>query len=243
MQLEEVIGRVDALYPNPYPREQKLRWCRDVSEGLRQTVGRLYAEADYVWDGALTLPPGVSFSDVEAVFVDGTRVEKVDERTFRDGSIRDGAPVRIVYLLHPDDCILQLSGTITTVDGDAGAVTLPDGADAGALLLQPDEAATLAYGGAVYDVTIAGVAEADGAVTVTVAGSGLPAATDADAVLQSDCHTLYIDYVCAQIAFYQNDLYDYNKFVTAYNEKRKGYANAYKRTNPLAQHKSFRNVW
>lgn len=53
---------------------------------------------------------------------------------------------------------------------------------------------------------------------------------------------LYADYVCAQIAFYQNDLSDYNKFITMYNEKLRDYAIQYIKTAPVTERR-FENLW
>lgn len=54
---------------------------------------------------------------------------------------------------------------------------------------------------------------------------------------------LYVDYVCGQIAFYQNDLSDYNKFITMYNEKLSDYAVRYTRTAPQVDGRGYQNLW
>lgn len=73
----------------------------------------------------------------------------------------------------------------------------------------------------------------------------------AESVVDPECATemgapydgLYVDYVCAQIAFYQDDLSDYNKFLTMYNEKLTEFAVSYQRTAPVVSGRGYRNLW
>ena len=55
--------------------------------------------------------------------------------------------------------------------------------------------------------------------------------------------SMYIDYVCAQIAFFQNALSDYQKFMMMYNEKLSEFAAEYRRTAPVVEGRGFKNLW
>ena len=42
MELRKVIEAADALCPNPYTQEEKLRWCDEVSAGIRREIKKVY---------------------------------------------------------------------------------------------------------------------------------------------------------------------------------------------------------
>ena len=55
--------------------------------------------------------------------------------------------------------------------------------------------------------------------------------------------SMYIDYLLGKIAFYQNDLEEYNKHMSEYNAKLEDYAKWYKQTAPLVEGVRFRRKW
>ena len=66
---------------------------------------------------------------------------------------------------------------------------------------------------------------------------------DAETEMGAPYDSLYVDYVCAQIAFYQNDMNDYSKFIGTYNEKLMEFARSYQQTAPLVQGRGYCNLW
>lgn len=53
--------------------------------------------------------------------------------------------------------------------------------------------------------------------------------------------SMYIDFVCAQIAFQQNDAAEYNKFIGAFNDKFTAYKNHYGSNAPASAPRQFEN--
>ncbi len=182
MKITEVLERVDSLYPNPYTAEEKVRWCYDVSCGIRDNILKLYNTREQVIKSEgeqILLPVGVKFWDVDSVFINGKKVKKVDARSFSGHGLKVGDVVRVVYKTLPDP--------FSVVDGVV------------------DEACM----------------------------------TEVDAPYDG----LYVDYVCAQVAFYQDDLDDYNKFITMYNEKLHDFAVKYRQTAPIIDGRGYKNLW
>ena len=176
MKINEVLEKVDTLYPNAYTEEEKLRWCYDVSCGIRRNVMTLYDESKYTVaeDGeALVLPVGVSMMDVESIFVNDRRENKLDYRSVSGSNLQKGDEIRLVYKSIPQ----------------------------------------------MYD--------------------NLEAETE----VPSPYDSLYIDYVCAQISFFQNALSDYQKFMMMYNEKLSEFAAEYRRTAPVVEGRTLKNLW
>lgn len=182
MLIAEVLERVDALYPNTYTNEEKVRWCYDVSCGIRDSIVKVYRVRTQTIekDGDLVLmPDGINFSDIDSVYVNGLPVGKVDGRSLAGGPLPAGSEVRVVYKVMPEP--------YSIADGD----------------IDPDVRTEME---APYD-------------------------------------SLYVDYVCAQIAFYQNDMADYNKFISMYNEKLLEFAKHYQQTAPVVQGRGYYNLW
>ena len=182
MKISEVLQQADSLYPNPYTTEEKVRWCYDVSCGIRDNILKLYGEREQVIQNGeeqILLPEGVRFWDVDSVFINGKKVKKVDARSFSGRGLKAGDVVRVVYKTLPDPFVVT-----------------------------------------------------DGVVDETCM-------TEVDAPYDG----LYIDYVCAQIAFYQDDLSDHSKFITMYNEKLHDFAVKYRRTAPVIDGRGYQNLW
>ena len=84
MELRKVIETADALCPNPYTQEEKLRWCGEVSAGIRREIKKVYdtIETTVTGSGELELPDDISFEDIEMAYLDGKRLDKLDFRNF-----------------------------------------------------------------------------------------------------------------------------------------------------------------
>lgn len=64
---------------------------------------------------------------------------------------------------------------------------------------------------------------------------------DLETVCDAPFDSMYIDYVCAQIAFQQNDVDEYNKFISSYNSKFYAYKNVCGANSPISARKDFVN--
>lgn len=64
---------------------------------------------------------------------------------------------------------------------------------------------------------------------------------DIKTVCNAPWESMYVDYVCAQIAFQQNDAEEYNKFIGAFNDKMSGYKSFYGSNSPASVPRKFKN--
>lgn len=54
---------------------------------------------------------------------------------------------------------------------------------------------------------------------------------------------MYIDYVCAQMAYHQNDLSDYEKYIQTYNVRFESYKKWHGSNSPVSDRKNFVNLY
>ena len=54
---------------------------------------------------------------------------------------------------------------------------------------------------------------------------------------------MYIDYVCAQMAYHQNDLADYEKYIQTYNVRFESYKKWFGSNSPVSDRKNFVNLY
>ncbi len=64
---------------------------------------------------------------------------------------------------------------------------------------------------------------------------------DIETVCGAPFESMYIDYVCSQIAFQQNDAVEYNKFIGAFNDKLAAYKAFYGSNAPSSVSRQFGN--
>lgn len=67
--------------------------------------------------------------------------------------------------------------------------------------------------------------------------------TEVDTICAAPHDNLYVDFLCAQIAFYQNDLADYNKFIGSYNQRLADYERVVTEKLPKQPENVFKNLW
>ena len=94
MRLLKAIEMADRLCPNPYTQEEKIRWCEEVTAGIRRDVKKVYNTLTYHLSGEekVELPDGLVFENVEAAYLDGEPLSKVDTAPLQRNSacLRDG---------------------------------------------------------------------------------------------------------------------------------------------------------
>ena len=182
MKIADVIDKADRWQPNVFDLKDKLDWCYEVTRDLMlDNPEFLSATKTVASDGGIVpLPEGVLYSDVEEVYVNGGRVERLDERTMEDAQLKRGDQVYVVYRYFPPVYALSDDGEV------------------------PEDLETVC--GAPFD-------------------------------------SMYIDYVCAQAAFQQNDAEEYNKFISAYNAKFYAYKNFCGANSPVSVRKGFVNYF
>lgn len=241
MTIEEVIKRADDLYPNHYERSRKLEWCYEVTATAAETVTKLYescimqgGQEEYI------LPPNISIEDVRYVYADGRKLVKTDERSFFDMIPKNTKEVRVVYKVR----LVPYRDIAThgTYAFGSDRITVPRHE-----LMIGDN----------LNVTVDGetincnVLDLDGNDVITGDDTFTAGEKEADIVLAVTDETLapppydsmYVDFVIGKIAYYQNDMEEYNKQMTAYNDKLYEYSRWYKQTNPIDKSLRFVGTW
>lgn len=241
MLITEVLQKTDSLYPNHYSREQKLDWCYEVTAAIAETVNKVYdvytmlgGQEDYF------LPPNILMEDIRHIYVDGRKYTKVDNRSFCEMIPKNAKEIRIVYKrrwLPYREIVLEDTYTFGTdrilvpehdfIIGDNLNVTI-DGQtiNCNVLDLEGDDVITK------DDTFTAGEKRAK--IELVLLDETIP---------PPPYDSMYIDYVIGKIAYYQNDMDEYNKQMTAYNDKLYDYSLWYKQTNPIDQSLRFVNKW
>ena len=67
--------------------------------------------------------------------------------------------------------------------------------------------------------------------------------SEAETLCRAPHDNLYVDFLCAQIAFYQNDLADYNKFIGSYNQRLADLEKVIAEKAPKQPENVFKNLW
>lgn len=241
MTIEKVLQSVDNLYPNHYSKQQKLDWCYEVTANVAETVNKVYdtytmpgGEEDYY------LPPGILLEDVRYIYVDGRKCAKVDDRSFRDMIPKNAKEVKVVFKRRWTPYReIHLNGTYTfgtdritipghdfTIGDNLNVTIEGETTNCNVLDLDGDDVITK------DDTFVAGEKQAE--IELVLSDETLP---------PPPYDSMYIDYVIGKIAYYQNDMEEYNKQMTAYNDKLYDYSFWYKQTNPTDQSLRFTNKW
>ena len=247
MLIDEVISRVDALYPNLYTRAEKLAWCYELTALIYAEYKKLYSTLVLMKGEGEPLPPEILSEDIVEVRAKGRRYFKTDNRSFLDIAFPEGE-IEVVYRFRPPVYAEEeYSGTYTlgneTKDGkERGALTA-----LGALFRVRD----------VIEIDIGGEKEHREVVEVSgdtyyfyepflrtgeIAAS-LKKVLKEETPMPAPYDSMYIHYLLGKIAFYQNDLQEYNKHMIEFNNELDSYAKWYKQTNPLVHGVRFKNLW
>ena len=242
MKLTEVIRRAKELYPHHYTDEEVLSWCWELTGEIYDKYKKLYTSVEWVapdkesQTDEFVLPPGILWEDVEAVYADGRKLAKVDERSFCKEYA--GKQVKIIYRLRPEPYV-----TPVLTEGSEGEFAVAGNTITieAAVQFVPGERLDIWRGDGeakrytVFD-KVGYVYTLDSEISTD--GEGLYAVQkvlDAVTPVPPPHDMMYIDYVLAKVVYYQNDLEGYNKHMAMVNAHMSDYAYWYKQTNPIRQ--------
>lgn len=249
MKLTEVVQRAKELYPHHYTDEEALSWCWELTGEICDKYKKLYDTVE--WEApdkesqtdAFVLPPGILWEDVEAAYADGRKLAKVDECSFcREYA---GKRVKIVYRLRPEPYVMPVLTEETEGEFAVAGSTITIEA---AVQFAPGERLDIWRGdGEKGRYT---VFDRDGYVytldkDINTSGSGLYSVQkvlDAVTPVPPPYDMMYIDFLLAKVAYYQNDLEGYNKHMAMVNSRMNDYAYWYKQVGPIRQTR-FLHVW
>lgn len=257
MELLQVISTADALCPNPFSREEKLRWCDEVSSAIRREIKKIYNTIETRVNGPeeLVLPDDIDFTDIETAYVNGKLMDKVDFRSFADGTVPKGvsfpATIRLVFLTRAMPVrYVNLKGCFDVSENfiKLENVDLYPG-DCIEWVLLPDPDAEPDWSGAnrtyIIDQVYDGLVVEENTFTPQ---TGAPLAIrrvidDLTEIDELPYESMYIEYLLAKMALYQRDYTAYSAHTTQYNLLWEGLRRDYKTRAPMNTVSGLRNYW
>lgn len=257
MELLQVIKAADALCPNPFSQEEKLRWCDEVSGAIRREIKKIYNTVEVRANSQeeLELPDDIDFADIETAYVNGKLMDKVDFRSFADGTVPKGisfpATIRLVFLTRAMPVrIVNIKGNFDVSENfiKVADVNLYPGDCIEWVLLsdsneEPDwEKANRTY---IVDQVYDGLVVEENAFTPQ---TGAPLAIrrvidDMTEIDELPYESMYIEYLLAKMALYQRDYVAYSAHTTQYNLLWEGLRRDYKTRAPMNPVSGLRNYW
>lgn len=257
MELMKAIETADALCPNPYTLEEKLRWCHEVSSSLRREIKKIYdvIETSATPCGNTIIPDDIAFEDIECAYLNEKYMNKLDFRNFAAGNMSGcslpGGRLKIVYLTHPEpvrDIVVKgefdLSENYITmeeppfIEGDYIQI-----AELEDIKSEPDFETEKTF--VVLEVTHEGIL-IDGNSLEPRTKSTLAIRRIIDDMTEIDeapYDSMYVEYILAKMALYQRDFTGYNAHMVQYNQLFDGLRREYKTRAPLNPLASFKNYW
>lgn len=275
MYINEVIRRVDRLYPNEYTTAEKYDWCDDLSAMLCQEYIRKYdavtLKADL--DGTYLLPEGVTFEMIDKVRAKGNVIEKLDFRSFgiepMYGRHRQfyipsrcggGDEIEVVYLRRSEpirDTVIECNAEFRIIPNEDGYCTVKyigSGLAAGdtvnirvidkSITIVDEETGKQTYvAHSVKNVPILKIGM-DGdqfilyvpvgsisdlrptkpsGVNVFSGESTIERVITDETVCDAPYDMMYVDYVLAQIFYYQRNYPSYNQHINLFNQRLEAY--------------------
>lgn len=256
---QHVIDTVDRLKPNAYTGEDKLSWISDVETKIRTEIIKTFGSAyiDIV-PGVSTyqLPTGVTYHDIEYVFLDGKKIDKLIFASIGDTniSVNANSPKRLqlYYLLkYPRFRYIEYVSDEDTIE------------------FETDKIITT---GKVFNefftgdrIIISGCTENEENNKETVILSGVDTVIDVEEntfvageepevitikrvlddylIVPQPYDKIYKEYVMAMIDFNNREYESYNNAMAMYNYTLNALQTWYKQRSPINQFSRIRNIW
>jgi hypothetical protein len=260
---QELIDTVDRLKPNAYSTEDKLNWISDVDSSIRATIMKYYGSATITTIPSTTiysLPAGVNFEDIEYVFFNNKRVDKLDFRNIGlngyAGNININSnrsvTITIYYLIrHPryryveyvsePNSITFGTNFIETTGaefnkfftGDTikiSGCTVNEGNNKQAVILSGVDTKM-----EFEDDTFTAGAETAAITIIRVLNDNL--------IVPEPYDKMYKEYLFAMIDFHNREYESYNNNMIMYNATLEAFTNWHKQRSPINVYSKITNIW
>ncbi len=252
MELIKVVEKADKLFPNPYTLEEKISWCDEVSAGIRREIKKIYdiIETTLPVSGEVILPDDISFEDIEVAYINNSPISKVDFRSFIDKKeYTSPGKLRLSILTkHKPTRFITINGNFDVGEnfinmenspfcvGDLIEWVEDDGTEP-----NWENAASSYVIDYVYNELVleAGSFEEETSLPLTIRR----VITDTTEIEELPYESMYVEYILAKIALYQQDYTTYNAHMTQYNFLYDQLKRDYKNREPLNNLSSFRNYF
>ena len=244
MYIYDVLKMCNTLCPNEYTDTEKYNWCDEVSSMIMQEHLKKYDKVtiEPESDGAYLLPEGVTFEMVDRI-IDG--VKEVDKTDFRSYGIeyyygqrgrfilpernRVRGTIDVIYLVQHEpirNIIINDTFTFksngfylpnpTLVTGDSINMTIGETVLENVAVLSVDIDDEMKFFVTVPDGTFADLLS--GASQKDMECKIRRNVTD-KTVCPAPYDRMYVDYVNAQICYYQRDFDTYNQHMNLFNQR------------------------
>lgn len=246
MYINEVIRRCDAYCPNEYSLREKYAWCDDLSAMLTQEHDRRY-EAVRIkkdLDNTYLLPEGITYEMIDSILYRGRKIKKYDWRSYEikylymprqrifipEGCCGISGDIEVVYI-KPHEPIRDtvIEGEITfTKNGfyySGGGLKAGDSVNIKTADTEIDNVPIMSA--EMQDEYNKFFAETIEGVTDKLLGGGSQKAIQCtikrivteETICPAPYDLMYVDYVMAQVCFYQRDFGTYNRHMANYNQR------------------------
>lgn len=240
MTIENLLELIDSLSPNTCSREQKLYWYNLCESILYEKARKTYKFIETTAVGSIVkLPDGYSSEDIEAVYVNGKIMDKLD--------LRSGFPVKKDGIQKIGVVLKERHFEIKTAEYE------------GDIFFNGDTITMEGHNFNAGDKLIIECPVFTGNVTViNVNGDKLfvnkpfeindcygkaVKSLDIEVMARAPYDKLYIDYILAQIDYYNKDYEGYNNNSYLFNELLDEYIRKNVQNSPGAKHKQIKNLW
>lgn len=250
MLINEAIARADALLENEYTTEEKYHWCDVVGAELMASGKKVFKKADIMRakDGFFLLPQDCCYDMIEKIMFRNREIHKLDMRRFGvhhkflKGFYyihfpRDIDKITVVYRVPYKnirrytikDIIIQPSSAnadtfkttrdIPILPGDI--ITVTAGTDKSLIHIM-ERSATLTEND---DMELTFTCGSGELISIPNKSAEISRIVTDHTVCMAPFDEMYIDYLCAQTAFFQRKFDVYQQFISRYNTRMKEYIN------------------
>ena len=254
MKLLHAIDMADSLCPNAFTLEEKLRWCEEVTAGIRRDIKKVYTSIETTAGGGKDIdwPDNFTFEDLELAFWNGTPMDKLDLRSFLADPSQFSTPgkLRLVFLEQPQP-VRQIA-VQGEFDLSENFIKMPDSPfEAGDFLewvalpakdaepdwSNPNSCCVIdrVYDGLLFDEDIF--------IPQTAAPLALRRIIDDCTEEDIPYDSMYVEYLLAKMALYQHDYSAYGAHMAQYNNLYDTLRRDFKSRNPLSTMAGFRHYW
>ncbi len=240
MTIENLLDMVDTIAPNSCSRKQKLYWYNQCESIICEKARKSYRYIETYGAGSvIKLPDGYSSEDIEVIYIDGKIADKLD---FRSGITQTSGKERKIGVVlkehHNEIKLNQYEGDIY-FNGEE--ITMEDhNFNVGDKLLIESPVFT-------GEVTVMGIS-GDKLFTnqifdVNDCNGKAEKCLDIEVMARAPYDKLYIDYILAQMDYYNKDYEGYNNNSFLFNELLEEYIRKNAQKAPGTKHKQVVGIW
>ncbi|MBQ3054271.1 MAG: hypothetical protein IJC89_05150 [Clostridia bacterium] len=241
MTVEKILAMVDSLAPNNCTKEQKLYWFNQCESIIKEKAIKSYKYIETEFTGGIVkLPEGYTSWDIEAVYINGRLIDKLDFRSGFTGKFsKEKEKVGIVLKERHEEI------TETTYEGDiyfnGDKITMNshkflvgDSIDIESVLFTGRVTVLGSNGDDIYVNHTFDINDCEGVVKKSL---NIPT------LCKAPYDKLYIDYIMAQMDYYNKDYEGYNNNSYMFNELLDTLIRKSSSNNSGTRSKQMRGIW